>query len=101
MDVFDSELKQKYMRAVAYLRILDEAPIVENDSTVESQYRYEKSDTYATERASRNEAIDIDFVIQQAKQVAQMNEASNPERARRILEKVHKLEVRILINYHF
>ena len=29
VDVFDPELRQKYMRAVAYLRILDEAPIPE------------------------------------------------------------------------
>jgi hypothetical protein len=93
VDVFDSELKQKYMRAVAYLRILDEAPLVENNNESENNLSYEKSEFTTNERASRNEAIDIDFVIQQAKQVAQMNESSNPDRSRRILEKVHKLEV--------
>lgn len=80
VDVFDSELRQKYMRAVAYLRILDEAPIMEHDT-----------DEYRTDRHS--DAVDIDFVIQQAKQVAQLNENTNPERAKRILEKVSKLEV--------
>lgn len=95
VDVFDSELKQKYMRAVAYLRILDEAPIPENSAHDSSSYKFERSSEYSTETSGRNrsDAIDIDFVIQQARQVAQMNEATNPERARRILEKVHKLEV--------
>lgn len=103
VDVFDSELKQKYMRAVAYLRILDEAPIPEsmqeNGIATDSNYRFERSSEYSeSSRANRQDAIDIDFVIQQAKQVAQMNEASNPERARRILEKVHKLEVTALLS---
>ena len=40
VDVFDSELRQKYMRAVAYLRILDEAPIAEH----EEESRYERND---------------------------------------------------------
>lgn len=95
VDVFDSELKQKYMRAVAYLRILDEAPIPEQEQTQDgSSYKYEYSEsTRAASRAAAADAIDIDFVIQQARQVAQMNEATNPERARRILEKVQKLEV--------
>lgn len=100
VDVFDSELKQKYMRAVAYLRILDEAPIPESIQEMagqDSSYKFERSSEYSTENSAaarnRSDAIDIDFVIQQARQVAQMNEATNPERARRILEKVHKLEV--------
>jgi hypothetical protein len=80
VDVFDPELRQKYMRAVAYLRILDEAPIQEeNDRPIQI--------------TRTNETVDIDFVIQQAKQVAKLNEYSNPDRARRILEKAHKLEV--------
>lgn len=83
VDVFDSELRQKYMRAVAYLRILDEAPIMEHGDMGEE---------YRTERTS--DGVDIDFVIQQARQVAQLNEHTNPERSRRILEKVHKLEQR-------
>lgn len=105
VDVFDNELKQKYMRAVAYLRILDEAPIpecgVQETNQDGSCYKFERSSEYSTETAgcgggsrSRADAIDIDFVIQQARQVAQLNESSNPERARRILEKVHKLEQR-------
>ena len=80
VDVFDPELRQKYMRAVAYLRILDEAPIPE-----------ELNRPVSISRAS--ESVDIEFVIQQAKQVAKLNEYTNPERARRILEKAHKLEV--------
>lgn len=91
VDVFDSELKQKYMRAVAYLRILDEAPIAEQQDQQDA-YRHETT-TITSHRSRLNDAVDIDFVIQQAKQVAQMNEATNPERARRILDKVHKLEV--------
>ncbi len=83
VDAFDPELRQKYMRAVAYLRILDEAPIPETEELHES----------TVFRQSRSDTIDIDFVIQQAKQIAQLNEHSNPERARRILEKVHRLEV--------
>ena len=86
VDVFDSELRQKYMRAVAYLRILDEAPLMEQEDDDEDQSRFERKE-YKTD------GIDIDFVIQQAKQVAQLNENTNPERARRILEKVARLEV--------
>ena len=77
VDVFDPELRQKYMRAVAYLRILDEAPIPE-----------ELDRPITISRTA--ESVDIDFVIQQAKQVAKLNEYSNPDRARRILEKAHK-----------
>ena len=88
VDVFDSELRQKYMRAVAYLRILDEAPLMEQD---DEETRYERHDYI-----NKTDAIDIDFVIQQAKQVAQLNETTNPERARRILEKVSRLEVKII-----
>lgn len=89
------------MRAVAYLRILDEAPIQESQEN-ENNYKYEKSSDYSESRTSRNDAIDIDFVIQQAKQVAQMNETTNPERAKRILEKVHKLEVNFnFVNWPF
>jgi hypothetical protein len=80
VDVFDPELRQKYMRAVAYLRILDEAPIPEE---LDRQITISRT----------AESVDIDFVIQQAKQVAKLNEYSNPDRARRILEKAHKLEV--------
>ncbi len=82
VDVFDSELRQKYMRAVAYLRILDEAPIMENEG---EEFK---------ERGSGSDAVDIEFVIQQAKQVAKLNEHTNPERSRRILDKVQKLEQR-------
>ncbi len=71
------------MRAVAYLRILDEAPIMEHGE--EEEFR---------ERSSGNDTVDIEFVIQQAKQVAKLNEHTNPERARRILDKVQKLEQR-------
>lgn len=85
VDVFDPELRQKYMRAVAYLRILDEAPIPE-----------EIDRPITISRTS--ETVDIDFVIQQAKQVAKTNEFSNPDRARRILEKAHKLEVKNIFN---
>ncbi|RMZ94153.1 dystrophin-like isoform X1, partial [Brachionus plicatilis] len=65
-DVFDSELRQKYMRAVAYLRILDEIPLQENtenqhDSNMESSEHY-------TRNSSEFSTIDIDFVIQQARQ---------------------------------
>jgi hypothetical protein len=41
VDVFDSELRQKYMRAVAYLRILDEAPLIENEN---EDSRYERNE---------------------------------------------------------
>lgn len=87
------------MRAVAYLRILDEAPLIENE---DEEYRYERNEyternttanTSNTTNSRSDAHIDIDFVIQQAKHVAQLNENSNPERSRRILEKVHKLEV--------
>lgn len=76
------------MRAVAYLRILDEAPLIEHD---DEQSRFERNEYF--NKHSHSDAVDIDFVIQQARQVAQMNENTNPERSRRILEKVHKLEV--------
>ncbi|CAF0734079.1 unnamed protein product [Brachionus calyciflorus] len=95
-DVFDTELKQKYMRAVAYLRILDEIPLQESHEGQEAQeinVNYE-SENLNKNRTSEFSSIDIDFVIQQARQVAEMNENSNPERARRILEKVSKLEQR-------
>ncbi len=90
VDVFDSELRQKYMRAVAYLRILDEAPLIEQE---DEQTRFERNE-YSNNTTKYSDAVDIDFVIQQARQVAQMNENTNPERSRRILEKVHKLEQR-------
>jgi hypothetical protein len=80
LDMLDSELKQKYMRAVAYLRLLDESCIPESDEYVQG----------GTFRSSN---IDIDYVIQQARHVAQIYEDSDPDRSRRILEKVYKLEV--------
>lgn len=89
-DVFDSELRQKYMRAVAYLRILDEIPLQE---TSNHEVNMESNENY-TRNTSEFSSIDIDFVIQQARQVAELHEATNPERARRILEKVNRLEVR-------
>ncbi len=81
-DVFDPELRQKYMRAVAYLRILDDAPMSDDIN-----------ETMQCNRQHRADTVDIDFVIQQARQIAQANEHTNPERSRRILEKVHRLEV--------
>lgn len=85
VDIFDPELRQKYMRAVAYLRILDEAPIAEEGDDMETIHTMKSTNI--------SESVDIEFVIRQARQVAQINEKSNPERARRILEKAHKLEV--------
>lgn len=103
IDIFDSELKQKYMRAVAYLRILDETPMTDNkddsEQKFESKYEYAERVNNSNNNKFNDSAssIDIDFVIQQAKQVAQMNESSNPDRSRRILEKVYKLEVSIFL----
>ena len=102
VDVFDSELRQKYMRAVAYLRILDETPLVEHEAGMggeeEEEFRYERSEYTAEQHRKQQtraaDAIDIDLVIDQAKSIAYANEQSNPERAQRILEKVHKLEQR-------
>ncbi len=101
-DVFDSELRQKYMRAVAYLRILDETPLFENDENEGGEFV--TSETTTTIRhnqqqqnqrsTSRSDAIDIDLVIEQARNIAYLNEKTNPERSQRILEKVHKLEQR-------
>lgn len=88
-ETFDTELKQKYMRAVAYLKILDESSCTENNQENEIQYE-------SIEKTASNSAVDIDFVIQQAKQVAAINEINNPDRARRILEKVNKLEVKFI-----
>lgn len=98
VDVFDSELRQKYMRAVAYLRILDEAPLVENE---DEEFKYERNEF--SEKHNRSDAIDIDLVIDQAKNIAYLNEKTNPDRSRRILEKVHKLEVILflIINIFF
>ena len=94
-DVFDSELRQKYMRAVAYLRILDEIPLQE-DCHSQHEINIESNDNF-TRNNSEFSSIDIEFVIQQARQVAEMHEATNPERARRILDKVNRLEVGQLI----
>jgi dystrophin len=105
-DMFDSELRQKYMRAVAYLRILDEQPLVEheydqenyNENEDEYNSRYEQhafsQHQHSSGRQSRLDTIDIDMVIEQAKNIARQNEKLNPERSRRILEKVSKLEQR-------
>lgn len=98
VDVFDSELRQKYMRAVAYLRILDEAPLIENEEHDEYSTRTNEWNSNERHSSKRTDAIDIDLVIEQAKNIAILNEKSNPDRARRILEKVQKLEV---INYFF
>ena len=99
-DVFDSELRQKYMRAVAYLRILDETPLVENDDQDAQDYGTETT-TATTVRHREHQhqqhtgsSIDIDLVIEQARNIAYLNEKTNPERSQRILEKVHKLEQR-------
>ena len=83
VDIFDQELRQKYMRAVAYLRILDEAPINEHEEHVNVK----------SSRSNISENVDIELVIKQARKVAQMNANSNPDKARRILEKAYKLEV--------
>ena len=77
------------MRAVAYLRILDEAPLIEQDD----EYNRSERAEFADIKYIQSDLVDIDFVIQQAKQVALLNETTNPERSKRILEKVYKLEV--------
>ena len=52
VDVFDSELRQKYMRAVAYLRILDEAASGGEEGPQGPQ-------------REQQGGVDIQFVIQQ------------------------------------
>jgi hypothetical protein len=84
LDMLDSELKQKYMRAVAYLRLLDDSCIPEGEG---SMMQSSSTGTY------KSSNIDIDYVIQQAKHVAKIYEETDPDRSRRILEKVYKLEV--------
>lgn len=89
-DMLDSELKQKYMRAVAYLRLLDESFIPESGD----EYGDSASPSHGFKYRSPH--IDIDYVIQQARHVAKIYEDSDPDRSRRILEKVYKLEVKLI-----
>ena len=90
LDMLDSELKQKYMRAVAYLRLLDESSCAQEGEECAQQQQQLRQTTAGKYKSSN---IDIDYVIQQARHVAKIYEDSDPDRSRRILEKVYKLEV--------
>ncbi len=92
METLDNELRQKYLKAVAYLRLLDENSTIQEFSDEQS---FNQSNYNSSGRESKLKNVDIDFVIQQARNVANNYKDSDPERARRIMLKVEKLEVRI------